>query len=168
MRLSHAIADTLVTPINDSFIDLDVLGRVDPQSFAVTGSSHYAELVREGMRSRHLRQRRNRLGGHPQPAVDAGQPQPGKVVTALKELAALLEFRVADGVCERVIFRELFPMGLTAFDTFDRATLGVRPTMSHVAARQEVSELVAFLNLPVPAPAAGEEEALTEPLSRAG
>ncbi len=50
MRLSHAIADTLVTPINDSFIDLDVIGRVDPQSSVVIGSSHYAELVREGMR----------------------------------------------------------------------------------------------------------------------
>jgi chromosome partitioning protein len=169
MRLSHAIADTLVTPINDSFIDLDVLGRVDPHSFAVVGPSHYADLVREGMRDRHLSGNgetdwvviRNRL------ATLASRNQ-AKVVTALKELAALLEFRVADGVSERVIFRELFPSGLTAFDTFDRATLGVRPTTSHVAARQEVSDLVAFLNLPVPAPAADEEEAEPAPLSKAG
>ncbi len=169
MRLSHAIADTLITPVNDSFVDLDVLGRIDPQNYAVLGSSQYSDLVRQGMRERHLSGNgetdwvviRNRL------STLASRNQ-AKVVTALKELAALLEFRVADGVSERVIFRELFPMGLTAFDTFDRATLGVRPTLSHVAARREVSELVGFLRLPVPAPAAVEEEPAPPVLSKAG
>jgi hypothetical protein len=31
MRLAHSMADTLITPINDSFIDFDVLGNFDPQ-----------------------------------------------------------------------------------------------------------------------------------------
>jgi len=55
MRLAHSMADTLVTPINDSFLDFDVLGTVDPQTYAVTGESHYAEMVRDTRRKRrHL------------------------------------------------------------------------------------------------------------------
>ena len=41
MRLAHAMADTLVTPLNDSFLDFDVLGVVDPATYAITGESHY-------------------------------------------------------------------------------------------------------------------------------
>lgn len=39
MRLAHSMADTLVTPINDSFLDFDVLGTVDPANYAVTGKA---------------------------------------------------------------------------------------------------------------------------------
>src|SRR5450759_579969 len=35
MRLAHSMADTLVTPINDSFLDFDVLGTVDPATYSV-------------------------------------------------------------------------------------------------------------------------------------
>jgi len=165
MRLSHAIADTLVTPINDSFIDLDVLGRVDPDSLSLIAASQYAELVRDGRRERHLADRgetdwvvvRNRLST----LVSRNQR---KVVKALNELAGLFEFRVADGVSERVIFREFFPVGLTALDQFDRATLGVQPTMSHLAARREMSELIAYLDLPFVAPAADDDGAPPMPL----
>ena len=52
MRLAHAMADTLVTPINDSFLDFDVLGTVDPETYSVTGESHYAEMVRDARRKR--------------------------------------------------------------------------------------------------------------------
>lgn len=52
MRLAHSMADTLVTPINDSFLDFDVLGTVDPATYAVTGVSHYAEMVRDARRMR--------------------------------------------------------------------------------------------------------------------
>jgi chromosome partitioning protein len=72
-----------------------------------------------------------------------------KVIAGLKALAGLLDFRVADGISERVIFREFFPMGLTAFDPLDPAVLGVKPTMSHVAARREIRELIDNLRLPV-------------------
>ena len=54
MRLAHSMADTLITPLNDSFIDFDVLGTVDPLTFAVTGTSHYAEMIRETRRQRRL------------------------------------------------------------------------------------------------------------------
>jgi chromosome partitioning protein len=154
MRLAHAMADTLVTPINDSFVDLDVLGHVDPSSLAVTETSQYAELVRASRRRRHLAGERetdwvvvrNRL------SMLANRNQ-AAVLLGLRQLAGLLEFRVADGVSERVVFRELFPAGLTAFDAFDRKTLGTEPTPSHVAARREISDLVAALQLPDLVPA---------------
>ena len=57
MRLAHSMADTLVTPINDSFLDFDVLGTVDPATYAVTGESHYAEMVRD------IRRKRRQLDG---------------------------------------------------------------------------------------------------------
>ena len=50
MRLAHSIADTLVTPLNDSFLDFDVLATLDPVTLTVTGVSHYGELVRETRR----------------------------------------------------------------------------------------------------------------------
>src|SRR5690606_9404010 len=52
MRLAHAMADTLITPLNDSFVDFDVLGTVDPQTYALTGTSHYSEMVRDARRQR--------------------------------------------------------------------------------------------------------------------
>jgi len=165
MRLSHAIANTLITPVNDSFIDLDVLGRIDPERLTVIGASHYAELVRSGRRERHLGSHgetdwvvvRNRLS-------TLSSRNRARVTAGLDELAALLEFRVANGVSERVIFRELFPVGLTALDRLDRATLGVRPTASHLAARREMAELLAFLRLPA-ADAPAHEAARPPPLA---
>jgi chromosome partitioning protein len=148
MRLSHSMADTLVTPVNDSFVDLDVLGQVDPIAGTVSAISHYGEMVREACRHRLMvdgaktdwvvvRNRLSSLGSRNQRAV----------VTGLKELSTRLGFRLADGISERVIFREFFPLGLTALDTLDRAVLGNEPTISHVAARREVRELVACLGL---------------------
>ena len=150
MRLSHALADTLVTPVNDSFVDLDVLGRVDGDTLAVRTASQYAELVQGARRDRlSAGQRemdwvvvRNRIG------TLASRNQ-RKVMDGLEKLSALLGFRIANGISERVIFREFFPSGLTAFDTLDRRVLGVKPTMSHVAARREIRELVDSLRLPV-------------------
>ncbi len=161
MRLSHALADTLITPVNDSFVDLDVLGRVEAAPFAVTGISQYAGLVEEvrGKRLASVAQAtdwivvRNRLS-------TLSSRNQRNVVAGLELLAERLGFRVAHGISERVVFREFFPMGLTAFDPFDRAVLGTRPTMSHVAARAEIRELVDCLRLPVRAPALATDEAV--------
>ena len=166
MRLSHAMADTLVTPVNDSFLDLDVLGEVEPDIHAVAAVSHYAELVRSAIVERRMIDGfatdwvvvRNRL------ATLASRNQ-RNVVGGLRALSAALGFRVADGISERVIFRELFPVGLTAFDTFDRDTLGSEPTMSHVAARREIRELIAFLRLPVPRGVGAVSRAIVDPLA---
>jgi chromosome partitioning protein len=157
MRLSHSMADTLITPINDSFVDLDVLGRVDPESLAVVGASHYAELVRAAIAQRKRVDGkatdwvvvRNRI------ATLFSRNQ-RNVIKGLKELSAAIDFRVADGISERVIFREFFPVGLTAFDTFDKRTFGFEPTMSHLAARNEIRDLIGCLGLPKPAGQGGE------------
>jgi chromosome partitioning protein len=147
MRLSHAMADTLVTPVNDSFVDLDVLGHdAGGEGFV---RSHYAELVASA-RAERLRVDgvapewlvvRNRLS--PLPSRNRI-----KVQKSLWDLSGRLGFRLAEGISERVIFREFFPAGLTALDPLDRATLGGEPTMSHVAARQEIRSLIDALELP--------------------
>jgi len=150
MRLAHSMADTLITPINDSFVDFDVLGTVDPTTFATVGVSHYAEMVREARRQRRLvdggmtdwvvvRNRLSTLGSRNKRLVGEGVVQ----------LAKQLGFRFVDGFSERVVYREFFPRGLTALDEINEDTLGIRPTMSHATARDEVKALIAVLKLPI-------------------
>ena len=143
-RLAHSMADTLITPLNDSFVDLSVLGTVDPESFALTGTSHYAHMVEDARRQRRLRDNsatdwivmRNRLSTF-------GSSRNKRLVGAgLEELSKRLNFRLIDGLAERVIFREFYPRGLTAIDDIDDITLGTRPTMSHVTARLETENLL--------------------------
>jgi chromosome partitioning protein len=150
MRLAHAMADTLITPLNDSFVDFDVLGTVDPSSYSVTGESHYAEMVRDARRQRRqldgtqidwvvVRNRLSLLGSRNKRLVGDG----------LRELSARLGFRCADGFAERAIYREFFPRGLTALDRLDETTLGAPPSRMHVTARQEVMTLIEALKLPL-------------------
>jgi chromosome partitioning protein len=152
MRLAHSMADTLITPLNDSFLDFDVLGTVDPTTFEVIGVSHYAEMVREARRQRRLvdgglidwvvlRNRLSALGSRNKRLVGEGVDQLGRQ----------LGFRAADGFSERVIYREFFPRGLTALDELNEDTLGQRPNLSHVTARDEVQTLIEALKLPVDA-----------------
>lgn len=148
MRVAHSMADTLITPLNDSFVDFDVLGTVSPETFGVTGISHYAELVGQARRQRQADNRqdtdwivlRNRLSS-------LGSRNKRFVGQALEELSQKLNFRCADGLAERVIFREFYPRGLTAVDDLDETTLGTRPTMSHVTARIEMENLLGAIRL---------------------
>ncbi|PWB61585.1 MAG: ATPase [Bradyrhizobiaceae bacterium] len=150
MRLAHSMADTLVTPLNDSFLDFDVLGTVDATSFEVTGVGHYAEMVRDARRQRRIVDGgntdwivvRNRL-------ALLGSRNKRLVGECLDQLGLRLGFRATEGFAERVVYREFFPRGLTALDNLDEATLGTRPNLSHVTARQEVRTLVERLKLPV-------------------
>lgn len=150
MRLAHSMADTLVTPLNDSFVDFDVLGKVDAISNEVYAVSHYATMVREARRQRRIADSgvldwivvRNRLSS-------LSSRNQINLHNSIKELSIRLGFRIADGISERVIFREYFPMGLTALDDLDHATLGTKPTLSHLAARQEIRQLLSSLKLPI-------------------
>jgi chromosome partitioning protein len=148
MQLAHSMADTLVTPLNDSFVDVDVLGTVNPETFGVTGTSHYSQMVEEARRQRHaldhvttdwvvLRNRLSTLGSRNKRLVGEG----------LQELSQRLNFRCTEGLAERVIFREFYPRGLTAVDDLDELTLGTRPTMSHVSARLEMQTLLSTIML---------------------
>lgn len=149
MRVSHAMADTLITPINDSYIDLDVLARVNPETYAVEGPSHYAELVTESRRQRKLIDGRSMDWVVVRNRLSSLQTRNRKKVErSLKQLSEAVGFRIAKGISERVVYRELFPRGLTALDTLDRKTLGAEATVAHVSARDEIRSLIDTLNLP--------------------
>ncbi|WP_338468599.1 division plane positioning ATPase MipZ [Novosphingobium sp. ZN18A2] len=142
-------ADTLVTPLNDSFVDFDLIGQVDAETFKVRRLSFYAELIWEARKKRALttirEQRkdmdwvvvRNRTG-----YTEARNQR--RIDQALTELSKRVGFRVASGLSERVIYRELFPSGLTLLDKGHLGELGT----SHLVARQELRQLVAGLALP--------------------
>lgn len=150
-RLAHGVADTLITPLNDSFVDLDLLARVDRDSFEITGPSLYAEMVWEARKRRALRDRgqidwivmRNRV-------ATLNARNKAQVERVLAKLAKRIGFRFLPGLSERVIYRELFLKGLTLGDLRSgrAGTLVGGLTMSQVAARQELRRLVDAINLP--------------------
>lgn len=147
-RVGHARADTLVTPINDSFVDFAMLAKVDPANHEVVHPSIYSEMVWEARKRRFARDRgridwivmRNRLG-----ATEARNKR--DVGTTLEALAKRIGFRMVKGFGERVIYRELFLQGLTLMDVRE-AGLGIHMSMSHVAARAEVRSLIGAIKLP--------------------
>lgn len=146
-QFAHSVADTLITPINDSFIDFDLLARTDPDTGRVISPSIYSEMVWNARRNRAAAGLkpldwvvlRNRMG-------TTAMHNKRKVGDALEELSKRIRFRIAPGFSERVIFRELFPKGLTLLDLPDLGAGAL--TMSHVAARQELREVLGVLALP--------------------
>ncbi|SLN41405.1 division plane positioning ATPase MipZ [Oceanibacterium hippocampi] len=147
-RLGHSFAETLVTPINDSFVDLDLLARVDPNNYRVIGPSWYSEMVWEQRKRRVAVDGynidwvvvRNRLSH-----LDARNKR--RVSGVLEQLARRIGFRLAPGVGERVVYREMFLKGLTLSDLKAEGT-GFDMTISNVAARQEMRALIHALDLP--------------------
>ncbi len=156
-RHAATAADTLITPLNDSFVDFDLIGQVDAETFKIRRLSFYAELIWETRKKRAMatieeRQKsglgremdwvvvRNRTG-----YTEARNMR--RLEGALTELSKRVGFRVANGLSERVIYRELFPSGLTLLDKGQLGELGT----SHLVARQELRALLAGLNLPMPA-----------------
>lgn len=150
MRLAHSMADTLVTPLNDSYVDFDVLGHVDPISGEILEISHYATMVREARRHRRSVDNglldwvvvRNRL-------APISSRNKSNMMESLRNLSMHLGCRLAEGISERVIFRELFPIGMTVMDQLSSETLGSGPSLSHLAAKQEVRSLLSMLRLPI-------------------
>ena len=148
-RVAHAYADTIITPINDSFVDLDVLATVDGQTMKIIKPSIYSEMVWEQKLQRAKRDggsiewivMRNRLSN-----IDAKNKRFMTQVTT--DLSRRIGFRVAPGFSERVIFREMFLQGLTVLDIME-AGGNASLSMSHVAARQEVRDLLKTLNIPL-------------------
>lgn len=147
-RVAHAYADTVITPINDSFVDLDVLANVDGQTMKIIKPSIYSEMMWEQKLNRAKRDggsiewivMRNRLSN-----IDAKNKRFMTQVTG--ELSRRIGFRVAPGFSERVIFREMFLQGLTVLDIEEAGKGGL--SMSHIAARQEVRDLLKTLKLPL-------------------
>ncbi|PWG18606.1 division plane positioning ATPase MipZ [Salibaculum griseiflavum] len=146
-QVAHSLADTLITPLNDSFIDFDLLAQIDADGETIKGPSVYSSMV---WNARQLRAQagfdpidwvvvRNRLGAQ-------NMVNKQKMEKAIDKLSKRIGFRSAPGFNERVIFRELFPRGLTLLDLRD---IGVKNlNISNLAARQELRELMKALHLP--------------------
>ena len=145
-QMAHSAADTLITPLNDSLVDFDLLAVLDPADGKVLGPSVYSEMV---WKARQLRASaglssidwivlRNRLS-----SLDAKNKR--RVGAALNDLSNRIGFRITPGFTERVIFRELFLSGLTLLDLKESDTHKL--TMSVLAARQEVRDLMKALRL---------------------
>ncbi|HMA50965.1 MAG TPA: division plane positioning ATPase MipZ [Magnetospirillaceae bacterium] len=146
-RLGHSFADMLVTPLNDSFIDLDLLASVDGDSLKIVRPGRYAEMVWDTKKARALRGEsasfewfvlRNRLS-----TLDARNKR--EMERLLDSLSKRIGFRQLDGLNERVIYRELFLQGLTLLDLGEEQ--GLSMTLSHVAARQELRQLIEAMGL---------------------
>lgn len=144
-------ADTLVTPLNDSFVDFDLIGQVDAETFKVRRLSFYAELIWEARKKRAMTtitEKRREMDW----VVVRNRTQHTearnmkRLDQALTELSKRVGFRIASGLSERVIYRELFPSGLTLLDKGHLGELGT----SHLVARQELRTLVGSLSLPMP------------------
>lgn len=138
-------SNTLVTPINDSFVDFDLIGQVDAETYKVKKLSFYAELIWDARKARAKADGvsidwivlRNRLHN-----MEARNQR--RMRNAIKEMSKRVGFRAISGLNERVVYRELFPSGLTLIDKGHLGHLGT----SHIVARQELRELVQALNLP--------------------
>lgn len=146
-REGHSIADLLITPVNDSFIDVDLLATVDAETLKVLRPSRYAEMVWEQRKQKMARERgsidwvviRNRVS-----QLDARNKR--NVAQVLAALEKRIGFRFIPGLSERVIYREMFLSGLTLLD-LEHAGGGL--SMAQAAARQELRNLLLGLNLVV-------------------
>jgi chromosome partitioning protein len=168
-RHAATTADTLVTPLNDSFVDFDLIGQVDAETFKVRKLSFYAELIWEARKKRAMttiREQRREMDWvvvrNRTQHVEARNMR--RLDGALTELSKRVGFRVASGLSERVIYRELFPSGLTLLDKGHLGELGT----SHLVARQELRALLASLNLPMPAKPQAPQPQVELALARQG
>jgi chromosome partitioning protein len=146
-RNAIALADTLVTPVNSSFVDIDLLGKLDPVTMHLKEPGHFGRLVNE------LREERARCGIAPldwivmkNRARTAEVRQHIRIDAALQRLAGRIGFRIGHGLNERVAYRELFLFGLTHLD------LKRIPGLARMQARTgaEILRLVSDLALPEP------------------
>ena len=146
--IAHGMADTLVTPINDSLVDLDVIVAIGPSRDLEPQPSRYARTVASALQGRRsvcgraidwivVRNRMATLGSRNQ----------RQVADLLQSVGTKLGFRTARGLAERLVFREFFAVGLTAFDKMEQPVLGVKPSPTNLVARLEVRDLVEQLGL---------------------
>lgn len=158
-KLAHSHADTIITPINDSFVDIDVMAKINCDNLEIVSPSIYSQMIWEQKMQRAQRDRgsiewvvlRNRLN-----ALDAINKR--NITTVLDNLAKRISFRQIPGFNERVIFRELFLTGLTLLD-LKHANFEKSFSISHVAARQELRNFLKALGVDSLLSAKGYESA---------
>lgn len=143
-RLAHSYADTLLTPVNDSFVDLDLLADIDPDTHRIRGLSVYSKMVLEQQAKKKKRDgadmnwivMRNRM-------THINARNKHDIGVLLEKMALLFRFTLAPGFGERVVFKELFLKGLTLMDLKEGGEMPL--TLSQLSARQEVRKLIMVL-----------------------
>jgi chromosome partitioning protein len=137
----HGMADTLITPINDSLVDLDILVAIE-QSDLEPQPSVYAKMVWRALEARRKVNGRttdwivvrNRLE-----SVESSNRR--QITQVLDVIQRTVGFRIARGLLERPVYREFFAAGLTVFDPIEGFESAAIP------ARLEVQSLIREIDL---------------------
>lgn len=146
-RIGHEYANVLLTPVNDSLLDIDVLAEIDPVNRKIIAPCHYCRMAWEfgnqriidGLAPLDWVVIRNRL-----PHIHSRNRE--DIEQILTKLANRIGFRLAPGLGERVIFRELFLNGLTVLDL--PTVAADRPlSATQQSAGLEISALLEALNV---------------------
>jgi chromosome partitioning protein len=146
-RHAHYLADTIVTPINDSFVDVDLLGKIDSNDYSKAIPGIYSAMVWEQKKYRALKRKdeikwvvvRNRLSSH-----DVINKR--NVGSAIVHLGKRLGFSISPGFGDRVVFKELFLNGMTLIDA-KKNICKIKLNPSIVAARHELRDFIKSLSL---------------------
>src|SRR5499427_10542732 len=145
--IAHGMADTLITPINDSFFDLDVLVAME-RSDLEPQPSGYAKMVSRALDARRQVSGRatdwivvrNRL----ESIESNNQRQVNRVLDVIQRT---LGFRIARGLLERPVYREFFTAGLTVFDSVEELHSARASNQANLLARLEVRNLLREIGL---------------------
>lgn len=136
------MADALVTPINDSLVDLDVLAQIDTNTIKIKGPSHFSQVVWSTRQQRMMERKpslhwvvvRNRL--------TYSKSKNSQLMTVLlNALSRRIHYTLSAGISERVVFRELFLKGLTMLDLKENG-LNMPTSVSATTAKREIMELM--------------------------
>lgn len=142
---AHQFADTLITPMSDSLIDLNVLAEIDGMHPDSKKAGHYAQFVWEIKKQLAARGKPllnwivvgNKVSSY-------NSRNKNQVFEYLSNLAKIYGFRVAPNIKDRVIYKELFLQGLTVLD-LNCEHLKHKMSISHIAAKQEIKNLAEFI-----------------------
>lgn len=143
---AHKYADTVITPISDSLVDLNVLADIDFDSERIRMPGHYANfiwdtkkyLASQGKSYLNWIVVGNKLSSY-------NSKNKANVFAYLERLAKLYGFRFTTGLKDRVIYKELFLEGLTVLD-MNNESLKMKMTISHLAAKREIKALAEFIS----------------------
>jgi chromosome partitioning protein len=144
----HANADILVTPVNDSLVDIDVIAAIDPYTHQITAESQYTLNIRDIQAHRRANGRsdfrwivlRNRISH-----IDAKNKR--EVDTVLRQMEEAIGFAYISGIGERVVYREMFLKGLTILDMIKLGSEEI--SISHIAAKNELMTVLNAVGIPL-------------------
>ncbi len=144
----HKNADILISPVNDSLVDIDVIATLDPHSKAVIAESQYTQNVRE------IQKKRDTLGKDPlswivlrNRIIHIDTKNKREIDSILKHLQNYMKFTYIPGIGERVVYKEMFLKGLTILDLLKLNKSEI--SISHIAAKNELLTILNAIGIPL-------------------